>query len=223
LLIPRPTGIGMSWKQRSAIAAVVLAVLATLVIFYRSAREPAPVRDTCEAKGIDPQLRAEGTCEVGSTKQVVVNPGHTVHLKTLDARIVGVRESTTLGGPGGTRIAHGVFETYDLAVTNRTDDPETMGESQTGLFAGEFHGEDVGAERESEPGSFLAKDEPIAPGATERGTVVFQIPEHEAKVMRETGNFDIANFSSSGDYEPEEILDGPEVGVIRTYREPLVR
>ena len=39
--------------------------------------------------------------------------------------------------------------------------------------------------------------------------------------MREDGNLDLANFGTTGgDYEPEAALNGSEVGVIRTYREP---
>ena len=54
--------------------------------------------------------------------------------------------------------------------------PARVGENQLLLRIQDDYGEDVEAEEEFEPHSFLARRKPIAPGATATGTVVFEVP-----------------------------------------------
>ncbi len=211
---------GMPLKTKAILAVAALAFIAMLVIFSEEPSLP-DARGTCSSMGIDPQAMKEGTCYVGNSKTVVVDRGHRLKLETLDARLLGIRQGTTLSGPGGTRGAKGVFLTFDLAITNRTDAPVRVGPNQFALLIQGTYGEDVEAEREYEPHSFLAQRKPLPPGGTVRGTVVFQVPQNAPTVMREHGNLDLANFGPGGsDYEPEAVLDGAEVGVIRTYLKP---
>jgi hypothetical protein len=204
-------------RTKLVIGGVIVVVIAVLAVFYSSAHQSEVPHDECPSKGIDPQTRKEGACKVGDTKRVVVDYGHTVRLKTLDARLLGIKEGTTVGGPAGTELAKGRFETVTLAITNRTDEPRSIGEDQVVLLLQRVYPEDVAAE-EDEPRSFLARRLSIPPGATARGTLVFQIPPGQAKVLRREGNLDLANFSDSEDYEPERAVEGGEDGVIRTYR-----
>jgi hypothetical protein len=207
-------------RTKLVIAGVILVVIAVLVVFYSSAHQPEVGPDECPSKGIDPQTRKEGTCEDDGTRDVVVDYGHTVRLKTLDARLLGIKEGTTVGGAAGTELAKGRFETVTLAITNRTDRPRTIGEDQIVLDLQRLYPEDAAAERD-EPRSFLARHLSIAPGSTARGTLVFQIPPGQPEVLRREGNLDLANFSDSADYEPERAVAGGEVGVIRTYDRPV--
>jgi hypothetical protein len=207
-------------RTKLAIGGVILVVIAVLVVFYSSAHQPEVSADECPSKGIDPRAMTEGTCVDDGTKDVVVDRGHTVRLKTLDARLLGIREAAALAGPRGTIAAKGRFETADLAITNRTDQPRSVGEDQVVLNLQRVYPEDAAAERD-EPRSFLARQVTIPPGATARGTVVFQIPPGRASVLVREGNLDLANFSDSGDYEPERATQGGESGVIRTYEKPV--
>jgi hypothetical protein len=213
------SGIGMSPRNKAILWAAAVAVVGMLYVF---SREPSANRpyDDCHSKGIDPQEMKEGTCQVGATKTVVVNRGDLLELETLDARLEGIREGTTTSGPEGTKLArHGnEFVTFDIAITNRTDKPQSVGESQLALAGGT--GEDTGVERGYEAHSFLSRPTPIAPGETADGTVTFEMGPKGVEFLHEEGNLDIDNFGTGpadGDYAPEEVFDQPELGVMRTY------
>jgi hypothetical protein len=204
---------GMPRKQKAILAVIGLAVIGMLVAF---GHEPSSLArpDNCPSKGIDPEQRKEGTCEIGHSENVVVDRDHTVKLETLEARIEGMRKGPV---PGGSKKR--ILVTFDLRVTNRTDSPQRVGENQFVLLLGSEHGEDVAAEEELEPDSFLSPGREIPPGGIETGTVTFLVAQGAPKVIAEHGNLDIGNFGSGSDeYEPEGLFDEPEVGVIRTYR-----
>lgn len=213
------SGIGMRPRTKAILWAGAIAVVAMLYVF---SREPSANRphDDCPSKGIDPQEMKEGTCQVGGTKTVVVNRGDLLELETLDARLEGMREVTTMSGPEGTRLApHGKkFVTFDVEITNNTGKPQTVGESQLALAGG--WGEDTAVERGYEPRSFPSRADPIAPGETVGGTVTFRMTAAGVENLRKEGNLDIDNFGAGGadgDYAPEEVFDQPELGVMRTY------
>jgi hypothetical protein len=210
----------MSRKSKSILAAVALAVAAMLFVFSREPDAP-DTRETCTAAGIDPQTMAEGTCYVGGTKQVVVDSGHLLRMGSLDARLLGARVARRLTGPGGTKLAKGRFVTFDLALTNRTDAPVVFGENQAVLLVRRYYGEDVEAEEGYAPDSLGSRGRSVAPGETVHGSLTFQVPPGEAGLVDRRGNLDLGNFGSGGgDFEPEALLQEPEVGVIRTYRKP---
>jgi hypothetical protein len=211
---------GMPVKNKLILGAIALATLVVLFIFGQEPPSGRSTRDTCPSQGIDPEVRNEGTCYVGDTKTVVVDSTHRLRLETLEAKLGGIRESTALSSPNGVRLAQGMFVTVVLAITNRTDQPETLGENQVALNLGGTVGEDEGVERAYEPHSFLAQGKAIPPGGTGHGTVTFAISDADAEVLTTEGNLDIGNFRTDGDYEPERLLQEPEVGVIRTYRKP---
>jgi hypothetical protein len=216
------SGIGMRPRTKAILWAGAIAVVAMLYVF---SREPSGNRpyDDCPSKGIDPQEMKEGTCQVGGTKTVVVNRGDLLELETLDARLEGMRAGTTMSGPEGTKPAgHGKeFVTFDIEITNRTDKPQSVGESQLALAGGV--GEDTGVEAGYEPHSFLSRPTPIAPGETADGTVTFKMGVKGVEFLHQEGNLDIDNFGAGpadGDYAPEEVFTQPELGVMRTYDKP---
>jgi hypothetical protein len=203
---------GMPRKQKAILAVIALAVIGMLVIFAHEPSNSAPP-DDCPSKGIDPQQRKEGTCEVGHTKTVVVDRDHTLRLETLEARIEGMRKGPV---PGGSTKR--ILVSFDLEVTNRTDSSQRVGESQFLLRLGTVHGEDVAVEAESEPDSFLSPGREIPPGRTEKGSVTFLVAKGAPKAIAKEGNLCIGNFGfDNGEYEPEALFEQPEMGVIRTY------
>jgi hypothetical protein len=211
------SGIGMSPRNKAILWAAAIAVAGMLYVFSREPSSHRP-HDDCPSKGIDPQEMKEGTCQVGGTKTVVVNRGDLLELETLDARLEGMREGTTMSGPEGTKLAANgkEFATFDVEITNTTDKPQSVGESQLALAGG--WGEDAGVERGYEPHSFLSRPTPIAPGETADGTVTFQMETKAVDFLRKEGNLDVDNFGAgNGDYTPEEVFDQPELGVMRTY------
>lgn len=210
------SGIGMRPRTKVILWVGAIAFVGMLYVFSRELS--GPPKDNCPSKGIDPQQMKEGTCQDGGTKTVVVDVGDLLELETLDARLEGRREATTMSGPEGTKPAGkgNEFVTFDIAVTNRTDKPQSIGESQLALAGG--WGEDTGVERGYEPRSFLSRATPIAPGETAHGTVTFQMRTAAVEDLAKEGNLDIDNFGAGdSDYDPEEVFGQPELGVMRTY------
>lgn len=206
----------MPLKTKVILGVIGLAVVGMLFVFGHESSSSAP-HDDCPSKGIDPERRKEGTCEDGGTKDVVVDRDDTLKLVTLDARLEGTRKGPVPAGPSGPGTAKRILVSFDLAITNRTDSPQAVGQNQVVLLLGSEHGEDVTAEK-ADPRSFLSRGEEIAPGDTATGTVTFLVAKGAPKVIAETGNLDIGDFGfGGGDYEPERLFGEPEVGVIRTY------
>jgi hypothetical protein len=211
------SGIGMRLRTKVILWAAALAVIGMLYVFSREPSRPGTF-DNCAAKGIDPEQMVEGYCLVGKTTMVVVDKGHLLKLETLDARLEGMREGTTMSGPEGTKLAKNghEFVTFDLAITNHTDSPQSVGESQ--LAIPDTWGEDAGVERGYEPHSFLNRPTPIAPGEKAHGTVTFQMSKAAVEDLAKEGNLDIDNFGpGNSEYDPEEVFNQPELGVLRTY------
>ncbi|HEY5332649.1 MAG TPA: hypothetical protein VIJ21_03815 [Solirubrobacterales bacterium] len=215
---------GMPLKNKLILAAIALAVIGMLYVF---SREPEPfspsARDTCPEKGIDPASMVEGTCYDGYTKDVVVDRHHPLRIRTLEARLERIRITTTLTGPQGTKQAKRHFVTFDLAVTNRTDEPHSLEADQIALLLQSLYGQDIEAQAPGyEPHSFQAQKATIPPHGTVHGSVVFDLPEaKQLEEIAQHGNLDIGNFGSiDGGFEPEKLFEQGELGVIRTYRKP---
>jgi hypothetical protein len=195
---------------------VVVLVLAWVAKQFVEGSYPS---SDCGAKGIDTRAHKEGTCTEGGTTLVVVNKGSVLELKSLEARLLGVRERKTIGGPAGSKTTKGKFLTFELEVTNRTDSPAKVAAGQLILYLREIHLEAVEVEEDFEPRSFLARDRAIPPGGTETATVTFGVSTGEAGWVAESGNLDLVNFGTSVSiYEPEGLFSKSEYGVIRTYQ-----
>jgi hypothetical protein len=210
------SGIGMRPRNKAILWAAALAVVGMLYVFSREPSRPS-VFDNCAAKGIDPEQMVEGYCRVGNTTMVVVDKGRLLKLQTLDARLKGMGERTAMSGPEGTKLAADghEFVTFDLAITNHSDRPQSVGESQLAIPG--TWGEDTTVEQGYEPHSFLSRPTPIAPGETAHGTVTFQMSTAAIADLAKEGNLDIDNFGPDSEYAPKEVFDQPEVGVMRTY------
>jgi hypothetical protein len=209
------SGIGMRLGTKVVLCAAALAVVGTLYVF---SREPSgPPVDECSAKGIDPEEKKVGTCKDDGTENVVVNPSEELELATLDARLERIREHPAPAPKGSHRRRELV--TFDLAVTNRTDAPETFGQSQFLLAVRRVYGPDIEAESRSGD-SLQTRSNPVGPGETVAGTVAFDLPPGDARHLHVVGDFDIGNFGTgSADFEPEALFGASELGIIRTEKD----
>jgi hypothetical protein len=128
------SGIGMRPRNKAILWAAAFAVVGMLYVFSREPNRPDTF-DNCPAKGIDPEQMVEGVCLVGTTTTVVVDKGHLLELETLDARLEGMRDGTAMSGPEGTKLAGDgkEFVTFDLEITNHTNTPQSVGESQLAI------------------------------------------------------------------------------------------
>jgi hypothetical protein len=214
----------MPLKNKLILAAIGLAVIGMLYVFSREPSLPgASTRDTCREHGIDPTEMAEGTCYQGDTKNVVVDQRDPLKIKTLEARLERIRVTTMLTGPQGTKRADGHFAIFDLAVTNRTEEPHLIEADQIALLLDSLYGQDGEAQVAGyEPHSFEARKVKIPPHGTVHGSVVFDVPEtKQLEEIAEHGNLDVGNFGAiDGGFEPERLFEQGELGVIRTYGKP---
>ncbi len=105
-----------------------------------------------------------------------------LHLKTLTARVVGVRAAPTVSnGPSFTSTANGEYLIITLSISNTTTAPATFdggGESnQTVLLADErSYTEAFNAENGDDGDSFITKNEAIQSGESKTGDVIFDLP-----------------------------------------------
>jgi hypothetical protein len=197
---------------------VVVGTVLAVVAEHFVARHFPPAGE-CAVKGIDTLARNEGTCKEGDSTLVVVDRHSVLKLRSLEARLLGIQDRKTIKGPAGSRTALGRFLTLDLAVTNRTGAPASVGQGQIMLLLGELHREDVEIEEGYEPHSFLKLARAIPPDGTEDGTVTFSASAAGAKLLPTRGNIDIVNLGASVPaHEPEALFSEPEYGVIRTYK-----
>jgi hypothetical protein len=210
------SGIGMRPRTKLILFAAALALVGTLYVFAQG--PSTSTVDNCREKGIDPEEKKVGTCEDDGTKNVVVNPSEMLELETLDAQLRWMRERLAQI-PAGTGAKGHDEVTFDLAVTNRTDAPETFGQGQILLEGARLYTPDVAAEKAS--GDALEFDPtPISPGKTVGGTVTFETSSKAARQLHVVGDLDIGNFGSDPtDSEPEAFFEAPEIGVIRTEKD----
>jgi hypothetical protein len=195
---------------------VVFVVLAVVAKHFVEGKYPS---GDCGAKGIDTRARNEGTCTEDGSTIVVVDKAGVLKLRSLEAKLLGLKERKTIGGPGRSKTTKGEFITAELKITNQTDTPARVGPGQITLYLRELHLEAFEAEEDFEPRSFLARDQAIPPQGSEVGTVTFGVSSGEAAMLTESGNLDFLNFGSAVSiYEPEGLFDQSERGTIRTYQ-----
>lgn len=184
-----------------------------------TASSPPPT--TTEASG-PPNCReatvaTASTCELEGTTVLVAHGHGEVRLSTLAARIEGIRTTSSFSSGVGTTTAHGVFLVISLHVANMASTPQVfdgVGEKQVALSVSKhYYSESFEAENESDRQSFITNEEPIQPGESKTGDLVFDVPSsvvNEVQALPESGLF-IGNF---GDNEIEGTPSG--TGLITT-------
>jgi hypothetical protein len=116
----------------------------------------------------------------------------TLHLETLDARVDGITTAETTGPPYLRERASGIFLTIALAITNQTSSPKDLSfKDQIAVLEvnGNSYTQDFDAENQSDQRSFISQSEPIQPGITQVGHVIYDVPPEIAEnVLRDDTN-----------------------------------
>lgn len=179
--------------------------------------EQAASEEDCDALGINQEERKEGFCiDPGGLRVKVANPGNTATTPQMDVRLVSTETTDTLSSDVGTERAEGTFVVVTLEVTNKLSSPATFeAEGQTELvlndnnFTPDFDAMNM-------PGdSFVWNSDPIQPGNSRTGTVVFDVSEKAADDLDQGGNVYVFQFSDASASSIEEI-EGT-AAVLRTY------
>lgn len=172
----------------------------------------------CNTLGINPTRMREGTCTHGGVTYVIVDENHALRLRTLTARLAGLRKASSLIG-GQPASAQGTFVIALLTITNRLELPQMFdksGTQQTEInLGGTPFPEDVTVEKSSGPNSCLSSKGSIGPGKSETCQVVFDVPKRAAAQLGKHGSGDLymVDFGSDlgGSITPQA------VGQIRLY------
>lgn len=133
-----------------------------------------------------PVFQTASTCVLnGGTTVKIARGTATLHLKTLDAQVVGIRTASTVANSGISATANGVFLIIAIKVTNKASAPETFDgggfSQQTSLeLNGSTYTEDFHAENEADPQSFVTNNSPVQPGESVTGDLVYDVPPSKA-------------------------------------------
>lgn len=178
--------------------------------------EPAP--DDCDALGINPQERREGSCVSDGQAFEVVNRGSKLRLAELNARLLDIETTKTVSSEYLDPVeASGTYVIATLDVENKMNVPQSfdpMGDHAALFLDGNIFTEDFEAANTLET-SFLYDSKPIQPKSSRTGAVVFDIPNRFLPELDRAGNVAILNFSELSGFT--DAYDPPEViGVIRT-------
>lgn len=156
----------------------------------------------CNTLGINPTGMREGTCTHGGITWVIVDQNHTLNLKTLSAKLAGVRTAKTLASAAGTTTASGDFVIASVTIKNKLPARQTFDQANTqqaGLILnGAVFKEAVGAESHADANSCLQVHAAIQPGNSETCDVIFDVPTTAADVLGKHGSGDlfVVNFGS---------------------------
>lgn len=173
----------------------------------------------CNARGINPTGMREGTCTHAGVTWVIVDEDHTLKLKTLWARLMGVRTAKSLTSTTAAATANGAFVVASVTITNKLHLPQMFDAAsaqQAGLILdGTVFKEAVAAESQADPSSCLKLASSIAPDQSETCDLIFDVPAHAAADLGRHGSGDLylVNFGADlgGSVLPQRI------GQIRLY------
>jgi hypothetical protein len=196
-----------------------------------TATTPEPTTATTEAPALDPatatcaQLHMtrrtgakEGTChDPDGTKFITVNKAHTVKLKTLTARLNGIRVVDSVSTDGGyiSKTASGKFVILSVTVANRTSSPQVfqgVGDDTAKLAIDSgVYTQDFDASNQADQASFVSQDDPIQPGGSKTGDLIFDLPSRRVAKVYTQGVLSVINLGA----DPETTRT---VGLIRLYK-----
>lgn len=180
---------------------------------------PPPDPTSCTALGITRNRLREGNCidtNNNGARIQGVNRGSTLRLKQLYVSYGGYTTQDTIPASTGTAAAQGTFVIMTLTVRNKLNSPAVFDQHQDQIIlalGSRNYSENFDAE--NNPGtSFVRNSDPIQPGNSKTGTVVFDIPKSIVKHIDTDGDLIILQFSDAG----QRVRDAKQrVGIIRTY------
>jgi hypothetical protein len=179
---------------------------------------PEPPSENCDDLGINQEEGNEGVCvEDDGTRLKVVDKDTRLTLPELDAELVSITTQDTISTDIGTEAADGTYVIVTLTITNKLSEPVIFEQDQVFLalgdrtFTPDFDAANI-------PGdSFVWNSDPIQPGNSRTGTVVFDVSDDAVPELETNGNLTLYQFS-----DLQNILDEapPErtAGVFRTYQ-----
>lgn len=103
----------------------------------------------------------------------------TLSMETLDAHVEGITTADTVGPRYLQEKANGIFLTVALAITNKQNNPIDLSFKQniaTLEVNGNTYTENFDAENQSDQKSFMSQSEPIQPGVTQVGHLIYDVP-----------------------------------------------
>lgn len=174
-----------------------------------------PATQNCTDAGITTPPYNEGTCVQRGTRFVVVNGRSVMSLRTLDASLRGFSVADAIPGPNGEATPQGAFLLVRLSIQNTTGQVVRFAPNQTLLeLDGEQFQERTDVEENTHRGAlaFSSRD-PIAPGETAEGAVVFDIPVDAIERVTARGHLLLANFDGNPPGKQREF------GQFRVYRQ----
>jgi hypothetical protein len=175
-----------------------------------------PEEVECGDEGIESVLGSAGTCSANGTEYVVADYGEELELDTLTARIDEIEETDTVRGDylKPREAKNGVYSVATLSITNEGSGTQVFDDfgEQVQLKAGTAtYNEPFNVLNGVATDSFLWQAKKIKPGATESGTVVFDIPELAAEELAANGSIQVLNFGDEGN-----IRRADQIGLLRT-------
>jgi hypothetical protein len=175
-----------------------------------------PEEVQCGDEGIESVLGSGGTCSANGTEYVVADYGDELELDTLTARIDEIEETDTVRGdyPKPRESKNGVYSVATLSISNEGNGTQVFDDfgEQVQLKAGTAtYSEPFNVLNGVATDSFLWQAKKIKPGATESGTVVFDIPELAAEELAASGSIQVLNFGDEGN-----IRRADQIGLLRT-------
>jgi hypothetical protein len=196
-----------------------------------SATTPEPTTTATVAPPIDPATATcaelhmtrrtgahEGTChDPDGTKYVTVNKSHTVKLKTLTARLNGIRVVDSVSTDDGyiSETASGKFVILSVTITNRTSSPQVFegsGNASASLAIDSgVYSQDFDASNQADPASFVSQDDPIQPGGSKTGDLIFDLPSKRVPKVYTQGVLSLINLGADSETTRT-------VGLIRLYK-----
>lgn len=182
--------------------------------------EPATDADpeSCEGKGISPEVGNTGRCVEDGYRFAVVNRGDELRLKSVAVKLDGISFTDSVASDISNSRASGTFAVVALTVRNRSNSPQTFVDGfndQVVLQIGERQfTEDFDAANGSDQRSFLWQGQELQPGASQSGHLIFDVPKREVRRIAEDGQLTVVDFGVDLSY-PDEV---PELGIIRLWK-----
>jgi len=158
----------------------------------------------CEAKGLLRDQTKTGTCKDGDgIPMTVANLATTLKMPEVSAKLItGPRRTKTLNDGTNSETASGEYVVFGLAVTNRTQKPQTTALLGYKLLdaSGAEYTLDSNASLAVQDGLLEQNGKNLQPGLTQDGELAFDVPPAVAKQFAAkpgAGNIVITPFSGS--------------------------
>ena len=168
--------------------------------------------ESVEFKSLNRALKAaeKGDCEArpcnaGGVSVVAAPAGGTLKLRELDVDLLGSETTKSISDRfDTTKTADGTYVVLELKILNKTGNRVFVDGNFEQMYlylGGKGYSEDFEVENYSLESSFVNQGHSTAAGATERGTIAFDVPSRLVPELEKSAILAVLNFSEEG--EPE--------------------